>query len=145
MPISVSVRKPWGIEMSLLSNQRIGGTGIFAITLLLITLAILAFGAADATRRELGFPASEIWSIHILYRRIVLVGVIAAASMTIPETFRRNICMVDGNPRCHRPLLLLCAPSLYRDPPVLKHLIFARPVTNGDNSGRSQKSRGEYT
>jgi hypothetical protein len=107
--------------MSPLSERRrIGGPGTFAITLLLITPAILAFSAADATRHEFGFPASALWFIYSAGLYVGYVGVIAAASLTILEALRRQIdapfvwsmgaLVVIGL------LLLLYAPYVYRNP-----------------------------
>jgi hypothetical protein len=107
--------------MSPLSERRrIGGPGTFAITLLLVTPAILAFSAADATRHEFGFPASALWFIYSAGLYAGYAGVIAAASLTILEAFRREIdapfvwsmgaLVVIGL------LLLLYAPYVYRNP-----------------------------
>lgn len=107
--------------MSPLSERRrIGGPGTFAITLLLIAPAIVAFSAADATRYEFGFPASALWFMYSAGLYVGYAGVIAAASLTAWEAYRREIAwafvwsmgvlVVIGL------LLLLYAPYVYRNP-----------------------------
>jgi hypothetical protein len=107
--------------MSPLSERRrMGGPYTFAVTLLLITPAILAFSAAGATRYELGFPASALWFIYSAGLYVGYAGVIAAASLTALEAYRREIARAFvwsmGIVVVIGLLLLLYAPYVYRNP-----------------------------
>jgi hypothetical protein len=104
----------------LTEGRRIGGPGTFAITLLLITPAVLAFSAADATRHDFGFPASALWFIYSAGSYVGYAGVIAAAALTIVEAARREIAAPFvwsmGVLVLVGLTLLLYAPHVYRNP-----------------------------
>jgi hypothetical protein len=106
--------------MATFHERKIGGPGTFALTLLLIVPAMLAFGAAAGLSHQFGFPESALWLIYSGSIYLGYLGVIVAAVLTVVEAFKREIalafiwlmgtCVVIGLG------LLLLAPHFYRNP-----------------------------
>jgi hypothetical protein len=106
--------------MTSIRQRTIGGPGTFALTLLLIVPALMAFGAAAGLSHQFGFPESALWLIYSGSIYLGYLGVTVAAVLTVVEAFKREIalafiwlmgtCVVIGL------FLLWLAPHIYRNP-----------------------------
>jgi len=106
--------------MTSIRERKIGGPATFALTLLLIMPALMAFGAAAGLSHEFGFPESALWLIYSASIYLGYLGVIVAAVVTVIEAFKREIALafiwLMGTSVVIGICLLLLAPHFYRNP-----------------------------